>query len=101
MARLNGIREHRVIWRFALRNALAPFMQVLAQMMQYLIGGIIIVESVFNYPGIGTTLVQAVTVRDPQVVSVITVLLASVYIMINIVADLAVVLLVPRLRTQL
>lgn len=101
MARLNGIQERRVTWRYVLRNALAPYVQVVAQMIQYLLGGIIITEAVFNYPGIGTTLVQAVQVRDPQVVSVVAILLATVYIMINILADLAVVLLVPKLRTQL
>jgi peptide/nickel transport system permease protein len=101
MARLNGIRERRVVGRYVLRNSLAPSVQVLAQTVQYLVGGIIIVESLFNYPGIGQTLVQAVLVRDPQVVAVVAMLLATIYVLINIVADLAVVLLVPRLRTQL
>jgi len=101
MARLNGLRERRVIWRYALRNALAPSVQILAQMIQYLIGGIIITESVFNYPGIGSALVQAVLVRDPQVVSVVAMILAAIYIVVNVLADLAVVLLVPRLRTRL
>lgn len=101
MARLNGIGERRVISRYVLRNSLAPSVQVVAQMIQYLLGGIIITEAVFNYPGIGTTLVQAVSVRDPQVVSVIAMLLATIYVTVNIVADLAVVLLVPKLRTSL
>jgi peptide/nickel transport system permease protein len=101
MARLNGLSESRVIWRYALRNALGPSIQVIAQMVQYLVGGIIITESVFNYPGIGTALVQAVLVRDPQEVSVIAAILAAFYIGINILADLAVVLVVPRLRTGL
>lgn len=101
MARLNGIRERRVIWRYALRNALGPSIQVIAQTAQYLIGGIIITESVFNYPGIGTTLVQSVSVRDPQMVSVIAMLLAIFYVGVNVIADLAVVLLVPKLRTRL
>jgi len=101
MARLNGLRERRVIWRYALRNALAPSVQILAQMIQYLIGGIIITESVFNYPGVGSALVQAVLVRDPQVVSVVAMILAAIYIVVNVLADLAIVLLVPRLRTKL
>jgi peptide/nickel transport system permease protein len=98
MARLNGQPEGRVV-RYALRNALGPFVQVCAQMVQYLVGGIIIVESVFNYPGIGSKLVQAISDRDIQVVGVIAAMLAAVYIMVNIVADVLVVLLVPRLRT--
>lgn len=101
MARLNGLRERRVIWRYAMRNALGPSIQVIAQMIQYLVGGIIITESVFNYPGIGTALVQAVLVRDPQEVSVIAAMLAAFYIGVNIAADLTVVLVVPRLRTRL
>jgi peptide/nickel transport system permease protein len=101
MARLNGLRERRVVWRYALRNALGPSIQVIAQVIQYLVGGIIITESVFNYPGIGSALVQAVLVRDPQEVSVIAVILAAFYILVNILADLAVVFAVPRLRTRL
>jgi len=100
MARLNGYPERRVILRYALRNALAPSVQVCAQMIQYLIGGIIITESVFNYPGIGNALVQAVSIRDAQETSVIAAILAAMYILVNIVADLIVVLLVPKLRTQ-
>jgi peptide/nickel transport system permease protein len=101
MARLNGVRERRVVSRYVLRNAMAPSVQVLAQTVMYLVGGIIIVESLFNYPGIGNTLVQSVLVRDPQMVSVIATLLAAIYIAVNILADLAVVFLVPRLRAKL
>lgn len=99
MARLNGVREARVIWKYALRNSLAPSVQAIAQTAQYLIGGIIIVESVFAYPGIGSALVSAVSARDVQEIMDITVLLAAIYIMINLIADLIVMLLVPRLRT--
>jgi peptide/nickel transport system permease protein len=99
MARLNGQPEHRVVLRYALRNALGPGIQAVAQTMQYLLGGIIITESVFNYPGIGNELVQAVSLRDIQVIGVIAMILAATYIAINIVADLAVMLAVPRLRT--
>lgn len=100
MARLNGQREARVVWRYALRNALAPSVQAIAQTAQYLFGGIIIVESVFAYPGIGTELVSAVTARDVTTVAGIAMILATAAVVINIVADLVVVLLVPRLRTQ-
>ncbi len=60
MARLNGISERRVLWRYALRNALAPSVQVLAQNLQWLIGGIIITETVFAYPGLGQRLLVTV-----------------------------------------
>jgi peptide/nickel transport system permease protein len=101
MARLNGVPERRVVARHALRNALAPTVQVLALTAQYLIGGIVIVETVFAYPGLGQGLVQAVTARDIPTVQGIAILLAAIYIVINIVADVAVVLLVPKLRTSL
>ena len=63
MARLTGTLP-RILWKYALRNALAPSVQAFAQTAQYLVGGIVVVESVFAYPGIGTLLVHAVTARD-------------------------------------
>lgn len=100
-ARLNGLPERRVMRRYALRNALAPSVQTFAQAIQYLIGGIIVVEAVFAYPGIGQLLVNAVTTRDATEVQAIALLLAAIYIVINILADLLVVFLVPKLRTNL
>ena len=79
-ARLNGVAERRVLWRYALRNALAPSVQVLAQNLQWLIGGIIITENVFAYPGIGTELVNAVQNRDVTVVQSVAMLIAVVYV---------------------
>ena len=73
-------------------------MQILAQNLQWLIGGIIITESVFAYPGIGSTLVAAVQNRDVTVVQSVAMLIAIVYILINMLADLIVLLLVPKLR---
>jgi peptide/nickel transport system permease protein len=98
VARLNGLRERLVVSRYALRNALPPAVQVLAQNMQWLIGGIIITENVFSYPGIGSTLVVAVQNRDVTLVQSVGMLIATVYVLLNFVADLIVVLLVPRLR---
>ena len=98
-ATLNGIPRRRVVLRYALRNALAPSVQIIAQNLQYLVGGIIIVESVYSYPGIGSYLVQAVTSRDVNEVQAAAMILAAVYIAINILADLIVILLVPKLRT--
>ena len=97
-ARLNGLSERRVLWRYGLRNGLAPSVQVLAQNLQYLIGGIIIVEAVFGYPGIGSLLVEAVQNRDATVVMSVAMLIAVAYVLINLLADLLVLLLVPKLR---
>lgn len=99
VARLNGIGERRVVLRYALRNALAPSVQVFALIAQYLIGGLLIVEYLFGYPGIGKELVDAVTSHDNTVVRSVTMLLATAFVAITILADVAVMLLVPRLRT--
>jgi peptide/nickel transport system permease protein len=97
-ARLNGVSERRVLWRYALRNALPTSVQILAQNLQWLIGGIIITENVFAYPGIGTTLVIAVQNRDLTLVMSVSMLIAVVYVLLNLLADLLVMLLVPKLR---
>ena len=100
MARLHGIREPKVLRRYVLRNALAPTVQIFALSIQYLFGGVIITETVFNYPGIGAQLVATVQAHDNTEVQAIALILATVYILINILADLLVMLLVPKLRTQ-
>jgi peptide/nickel transport system permease protein len=100
MARLNGFRERVVVWRYALRNALAPSVQVFAQNIQFLIGGIIVTEYLFTYPGLGIELFNAVNIRDTREVQSVAVFVAAVYVGLNILADLLVVVLVPRLRTR-
>lgn len=101
MARLNGFREGLVVRRYALRNALAPSVQVFAQNIQYLVGGIVVTEYLFNYPGLGKELVDAVAIRDVREVQSIAMLVAAFYLTLNIVADFLVVLLTPKLRTEL
>lgn len=98
-ARLNGVGERRIVYKHALRNALAPTVQVLALTVQWLVGGVVVTETIFSYPGLGQGLVSAVQLRDLPVVQAIAILFAAVYIAINIVADLVVVLLIPKLRT--
>jgi peptide/nickel transport system permease protein len=99
MARLNGFPERRVIWQFAIRNALAPTVQILAEMLRYLFAGIIVVEAVFDYPGLGTALVRSVNAQDAPMVAAVAMIIAVAYMAINTLADLLVLLLVPRLRT--
>jgi peptide/nickel transport system permease protein len=100
-ARLYGIPERQVITRHALRNALAPTVQVVALTVQWLVGGIVVVETVFAYPGLGQGLVQSVTARDIPVVQALTLLIAAFYLFVNLCADIVVILLVPKLRTAL
>jgi peptide/nickel transport system permease protein len=99
-ARLNGVPERRVIGRHVLRNSIAPSVQTFAMTVQWLVGGVIVVESVFQYPGIGQSLVAAVGLRDGAVVQSLGFLIALTYIVVNIVADVAVVMLIPKLRTS-
>lgn len=98
-ARLNGISEGKVLRRYALRNALAPSVQVFAQALQVLVGGVIVTEVVFSYPGLGTVLVNAVVTRDFPVVQASAIMISAAYLLLNILADFIVVLLVPKLRT--
>ena len=99
MSRLNGIPERRLVFRYALRNALAPTVQVIALNVQWLVGGIVITETLFQYPGVGQLLVQAVGVRDIPLVQALALLIAAVYIALNILADVLVIFLIPKLRT--
>ena len=101
MARLHGLKESTVLSRYALRNALAPSVQIFAVTFQFMFGGVIVVEAVFGYPGLGKELVDAVLAHDTTAVQSLALLLGAIYIAINILADLAVVLLVPKLRTQM
>jgi peptide/nickel transport system permease protein len=101
MGRLAGVRELRVVVRHALPNALAPAVQAFALTLQWLVGGVVVIETLFGYPGLGQALVQAVTVRDMPLIQAIVMLIAAVYIATNIVADLLVIALVPKLRTGL
>ncbi|RDI73614.1 ABC-type dipeptide/oligopeptide/nickel transport system permease component [Gaiella occulta] len=100
MARLKGLPERVVVRRHALRNSLVPVVQGSALTLIYLTGGIVAIEYLFAYPGLGSALTTAVAGRDLPVVQAIVLLLASVYVVVNLVADLLTVLLVPRLRTR-
>jgi peptide/nickel transport system permease protein len=99
LARLHGLPERRVIFRHALPNAIATTIQVTALNLIFLAGGVVVVETVFNYPGIGYAFVQAVNDRDIPVIQTIVVILAAFFVVVNLVADVLVMLVTPRLRT--
>jgi peptide/nickel transport system permease protein len=101
MARLKGMPPGRVILRHAVPNAIVPFVQVTALQLAWLAGGIVVVEVVFHYPGIGQALVDAVSNRDLPVVQALTLIVGAVYVLLNLLADIATILLTPRLRTAL
>jgi peptide/nickel transport system permease protein len=100
MARLKGLSERTVILRHALPNAIAPTIQVIALQLAWLAGGVVVVEAVFAYQGIGTVMIDAVKGQNIPIVQAITLLIAALYVVLNILADIGTILTTPRLRTQ-
>jgi len=101
MARLKGVPERLVIVRHALPNALGPTFQVIALNLAYLAGGVIVVEYVFAFAGIGSAMQDAVSTQDLPVVQALAMLIAALYVVLNLLADIATILVTPRLRTRL
>ncbi len=99
MARLKGLSNRTVIWRHAVPNAIVPAIQVSALQLAYMAGGVVIVEYVFSYNGIGSQLVTAVTNRDIPTVQALVMIIGAVYVIVNLVADLLTIVVTPRLRT--
>jgi peptide/nickel transport system permease protein len=99
MATLKGVPRWRVVARHALPNAVGPALNVTALNLTYLIGGVVVVESVFSYPGLGKMLVDSISVRDVPVVEATALLASAVYIIANLIADVLAMVLNPRLRT--
>ena len=97
-ARLKGLRERRVIRGHALPNSLAPAVAVISLDIGYLLGGIIVVEEIFAWPGLGRLLILALENRDLPVIQAITLLLAMVYALSNLLSDLVIAALDPRVR---
>jgi peptide/nickel transport system permease protein len=100
MARLKGMPERSVIRHHVLPNAIGPSLHAFALTAAWLAGGVVIVEYLFAYPGIGRLLVDAVTSRDVPMVEAVSLILAAVYVVGNLIADVATILLTPRLRTR-
>ena len=101
MARLKGVGPRRILLRHVVPNALPSTVQVIALVFSWLAGGVVLVEYVFNYPGVGQAFVDAVANRDVPVVQALALILAGFYVVMNLCADLAAVLLSARTRTSL
>ncbi len=97
MARLKGMSPMRVIVRHALPNALAPIINVIALNLAYLITGVVVVEVVFVYPGLGQLMVDSVAARDMPVVQAVALIFAAAYVLLNLTADVLATLSNPRL----
>jgi len=97
---LKGLGQRTVIRRHVLRNALLPAITVIANQIAWLVGGLVVIENVFNYPGIGQLLLQAALVQDVPLLEAIVLILAAILMLSNLAADLVYTLLNPRVRAQ-
>ena len=100
MARLKGVPYWQMVFRHVLPNALLPTINLVALTIAWLLGGTVVIEVVFNYPGLGRLMVQSIFFRDLAMVQAITLILAALYVGLNLFADLLTLVANPRLRTM-
>ena len=100
MARMKGVPERRIVLRHLLPNAILPSISLIGLTLAWLLSGVVIVESVFNYPGMGRLVVNAVADRDLPLVQAIALLFGLFYVLTTLASDLVAMSLNPRLRTQ-
>jgi peptide/nickel transport system permease protein len=98
MAVLKGLPRWRLVFVHALPNAIPPTIQVVALTFAYLAGGTVMIEYLFGYAGLGQGLMDAIKARDIPIIQVIVLLLATVYVLLNVAADVVTILTTPRLR---
>ena len=99
MATLKGVPYRQMVLLHVLPNALLPAINVVALTVAWLLGGVVVIETVFNYPGLGRLMISAISDRDLGLVQAIALIVASVYVVVNLTADLLTLLANPRLRT--
>jgi ABC-type dipeptide/oligopeptide/nickel transport system permease component len=97
-ARAKGLRDQTVVWGHALRVAIPPVVTLVGLEVGQLLGGVVVMEQIFTIPGIGTMMLDGVLRRDYPVVQTIMLLMAFVYLVVNLVLDLSVERLDPRTR---
>ena len=100
MARLKGVPDGRMVFRHVLPNALLPTINLVALTIAWLLGGVVVIEVVFNYPGLGRLTINAIADRDLAMVQAIALILATIYVGLNLFADLLTLVVNPRLRTM-
>ncbi len=98
MALLKGVARWRLLFVHALPNALAPIANVIALNLAYLISGVVVIETLFNFTGLGRLMVEAVTTRDIPIVQICAMIFCSIYVVLNLLADIIAILANPRLR---
>ena len=99
MAKLKGVPYWAMVRRHVLPNALVPTINLIALTIAWMLGGVVVIEVVFNYPGIGRLIVDAIGDRDLPLVQGIALVLASIYVGLNLAADILTLVLNPKLRT--
>lgn len=99
-ARAKGVLERGVIFNHALRNALIPFVTVLGLSFAHLLGGAVVVETIFAWPGVGKLVVDAILTRDFPIVQAFVLLAAALFVLANLIVDLSYRLLDPRIRLE-
>ena len=87
------------VFKHVLPNALLPAINVVALTIAWLLGGVVVTEVVFNYPGLGRLVIESISNRDLPVVQALAIILASIYVTINLIADLMTLILNPRLKS--
>jgi peptide/nickel transport system permease protein len=98
MARLKGARPVRIVLAHALPNAIGPIANAVALSLSYLLGGVLIVESIFNYPGIANLMIDGVTTRDIPLVQACAMIFCGAYLLLVMLADICAIVSNPRLR---
>ena len=99
MATLKGVPYWQIVFRHVLPNALLPVINVVALTIAWLLGGVVVIETVFNYPGLGRMMIDSISDRDLPVTQAIALILATIYVSVNLTADILTMLANPRLRT--
>lgn len=97
-ATLKGLPRRRIVVTHALRNGLAPTVAVIGTQIGWLVGGLVVVETLFNYPGIGKLMADSATLKDVPVLEATVLVVAAIYMLSNLAADVIVALLNPRVR---
>ena len=100
MAILKGVPYWKMVFKHVLPNALLPAINVVALTIAWLLGGVVVTEVVFNYPGLGRLVIESISNRDLPVVQALAIILASIYVTINLIADLMTLMLNPRLKSM-
>ena len=95
---LRGIPMRRIVWRHALPNAADSTVQVMALTIGWLVSGVVVTEALFNYPGLGSTIVRAVAAQDVTTVVAASMLVTGAYVLVQLMAEIVTILVDPKVR---